>query len=401
MNRKHWLFRSLLCTTALVVPHASCLRAQSLSYSPVVSPLPAQVGKPLTIAVPVPSSVADGTDFSVNLSQNGPNGPFSTAGSGVSSGHKVSISVPALTAPGVYTFTVTSGDAGGNPGLALSGSTFQLIVSPAGQTPNPLATFTGNYSFLFQGQTNSASGTANGLAVAGTFTTDGNGTISSGTADGNSSIGLLFQNAAVTGTYRLDGTGKGSISLNTPVGPLSLNLFVPPSEPGVVVAHAKLAPTAGYTGTGELSTAAYFFSFSDYVSMDQFTLPAPVVASIGFAEEGSGNGFSKGIGLLSFGIADGSLSGVGQAAAGSPDVFTGAAGSFAPNTQPTTMRPPRLALTFSAVGGAAGTPTHYAAYQGSLPSQSTTYFALPSPVMYFLSLDPHPANALVVGKITR
>lgn len=379
---KHWYLSSFALVAAVLPGHG--LQAQSLNYGLSISSLPAQVGKPFTMTVPVPATVPDGTAFSYFAA------PLTTGtylqATGISINHQLTIQSPPFPTPGLYSLNVSQMQGTANVGvstpLALGGASVNLIVSPAGQSPNPLATFSGNYAFLFKGQTIAEPGAVSGAGIVGNFTADGSGNITSGTLDVNTAIGINLQNAATTGTYQLDATGKGSLQLTTPQGPLSFNFFVPPNVPGVLVQNATLVPAGGFTGTGEVSQAGNLFEEGIVFYGSNPHYPIPFTTSAGFYEESpSGGGFLPGAGLLAFNQ-DLTVAGISQAIPGSPDIFAGVTGTYS------SYKAERFTLTLSAPGQTSTTPTHYVVYGGYGP-------------LYFLSLDPHPATSLVLGKIKK
>jgi hypothetical protein len=111
-----------------------------------------------------------------------------------------------ISTTGVYTApakppvgqTVTI-DAVDNGGAGTGTATATIVFSSA--------SLHGPYAFSFTGVTNNGF-----LAVAGSFTADGKGKITSGLQDINSGSGV-FQSAAFTGTYSVGADGRGSASL--------------------------------------------------------------------------------------------------------------------------------------------------------------------------------------------
>ncbi len=394
MIRKYW-YLSGLAFGAAVLPGYGNLQAQLPTYGFSISSLPAQVGKPFTVTIPVPAAVPDGTTYSYSATPSTYGGIFLEA-YGVSVNHQLTIQAPPFTTPGRYSVTVGQTQGNTNVGvstpLVFAAVTINLIVSPVGQNSNPLATFAGDYAFLFKGQTIAAPGAVSGVGAAGAFTADGNGNITSGTLDVNTAVGINLQNAAVTGTYQLDATGKGSLQLVTPQGPLGFNFFVPPNVPGFIVRNATLVPAGGFTGTGEISQAGNFFNQGVvFYGSDPYS-NIPLDTSAGFSEEStSGGGFLPGAGLLAFNI-DLIAVGIGQAIPGSSDIFTGVTGTYSSYTTE------RFTMTLSAPGQSSTMPTHYAVYQGSVGAFGVNGA---SSVLYFLSLDPHSAANLVTGKLQK
>jgi hypothetical protein len=106
------------------------------------------------------------------------------------------------TTQGTSTFTLQVSDAE-NPAVTAK-QDFTLTVG------GTLARLSGNFVFSFRGFSKGIP-----MVQAGSFVSDGNGTITSGTADivSNSGAGNVHVNAPVHGSYTLDDTGRGTISL--------------------------------------------------------------------------------------------------------------------------------------------------------------------------------------------
>jgi hypothetical protein len=399
MIRKYWLTYSFVVGAALLQWQGTSLSAQATNYSISVSPLPAQAGQPLTVTVPVPTTVPDGTPFTLmiytttfpaNQAYDPPVLAYSA--SGISLNHIFTLQTPALTAGEQYNIIViqtgsvsiaTNGSSIASSSVALGPANISVVVPALGQGPITTPLLAGNYSFLFQGQTNGAQGKPNGVAAAGTFSADGRGNISSATADLNDAVGVVvLAGPEYSGTYQIDATGKGTILLNTSPVPLSFNFFVP-DQPGVIINNGSIAPVnSGLTGSGEFSVAGNVFETATDSAFDD-----PVGASVEFAAEISpGAGFTVGAGLLTFDrhLAQEILTSTGQVTTGLPDGFTGNTGQFNFQSQDGTDT-----LLFSVPGQPSTAPANYAVYEGSKPSGG---------VFYFLSTDPHPATNLIVGK---
>jgi hypothetical protein len=110
------------------------------------------------------------------------------------------------TTVGNYSFGVSVTDS--ETPAAVITNTFTLVVNPV----QDLTLLTGSYAFSFSG--NNASGF---VAAAGTFTTDGNGNITTGEAD----ITNLQQNTlykSITGTYTAGQDGRGTITFTSVTG---------------------------------------------------------------------------------------------------------------------------------------------------------------------------------------
>ncbi|HEX5434959.1 MAG TPA: hypothetical protein VFY05_12035 [Candidatus Angelobacter sp.] len=132
------------------------------------------------------------------------------------------------------------------------------------------ASLTGPFAFTAGG-----TDTANGSSLGGAFatgavlTTDGAGTISSGSADINDA-GSPTTNIAITGTYALDASGRGTATLSSTTAG-SLNFVIYPTVNGVqlldvdsgrVVSGAAFAQT-GTPFTNAVLRGTYALSFSE------------------------------------------------------------------------------------------------------------------------------------------
>jgi Putative Ig domain len=110
------------------------------------------------------------------------------------------------TTEGNFSFGISVTDSE-NPAAVIT-NTFTLVVNPV----QDLTLLTGAFAFSFSG--NNASGF---VAAAGTFTTNGNGTIMTGEADITNLQGnTLFKN--VTGTYTAGQDGRGTITFTSVTG---------------------------------------------------------------------------------------------------------------------------------------------------------------------------------------
>ena len=107
---------------------------------------------------------------------------------------------------GTFTFGISVTDSGTPP--AVITNTFTLVVNPV----QDLTLLKGSFAFSFSG--NNATGF---VAAAGTFTTDGNGNITTGEADITNLQGnTLFKN--ITGTYTAGVDGRGTITFTSVTG---------------------------------------------------------------------------------------------------------------------------------------------------------------------------------------
>ncbi|MGB7753447.1 MAG: Ig domain-containing protein [Candidatus Acidiferrales bacterium] len=110
------------------------------------------------------------------------------------------------TTEGSFSFGISVTDSE-NPAAVIT-NTFTLVVNPV----QDLTLLTGSFAFSFSG--NNASGF---VAAAGTFTTDGNGNITTGEADITNLQGnTLFK--SITGTYTAGQDGRGTITFTSVAG---------------------------------------------------------------------------------------------------------------------------------------------------------------------------------------
>jgi hypothetical protein len=98
------------------------------------------------------------------------------------------------------------------------------LSQPSG--PLSVGTLSGNFVFTVQG----ASGAAP-LAAGGVFSADGSGNLQNGIVDFNNN-GVATLNQAFAGTYSLASSGRGTASLNTPLGTFQFAVY--PAANGVV-----------------------------------------------------------------------------------------------------------------------------------------------------------------------
>ncbi len=111
-------------------------------------------------------------------------------------------------------------------------------------------TLSGQYTFYLTGQEKLPQD-GNGLvAIAGTFTADGQGHITAGTLDENGGSGVV-QLSKLTGAYTIDSTtGKGTVTLQLPAGALSFVCYTQYSL------QTEPTPNAGYSTVDAAIVAA-------------------------------------------------------------------------------------------------------------------------------------------------
>jgi len=139
------------------------------------------------------------------------------------------LGTPTVTSNGnVITSTVTytppasvpSGDGQNSPAITaaltsnpavMDGFSFNIVDGTCGTGNEPL--LTGQYAFLMKG----GGATTGYNAVAGSFTADGNGNITSGVEDINRSVGV-FTGLTLTGSYTVGPDNRGCLTLTNSIG---------------------------------------------------------------------------------------------------------------------------------------------------------------------------------------
>lgn len=120
---------------------------------------------------------------------------------------------------------------------------YQSSINIAGPGANTVSALQDQYAFLVKDQS-TGKGAPKGGAAAGSFTADGKGNITAGVMDVNSATGT-FQALPVTGSYTLNATGQGIITLNTSQGTVSFAVVVPVAQTLLNVTNASLLALPG------------------------------------------------------------------------------------------------------------------------------------------------------------
>ena len=138
-------------------------------------------------------------------------------------------------------------------GPTLPNSSITIPIAPATPSALPNAIH-GQYAFLFQGTLPQLKGASQSVAAAGSFTADGQGNITSGMEDINSSLGAQTK-VPVTGSYSIDPTGHGTLKLHSSLGVQSFKFFVQPTQLTSTLTSATLFSDDGYAvfGSGTLA----------------------------------------------------------------------------------------------------------------------------------------------------
>ena len=250
-----------------------------------------------------------------------------------------------------------------------------LLPAAGAQAQSSLASLSGQYAFYLTGQEQRPSDGLGLEAIAGSFNADGHGHITSGVLDQNSSSGLV-QVSSLTGAYTLDATtGKGTVTLQLPTGPLNVvfytqlplpapNSYYAPIDAAIVAAGGSLLG-----GSGRLANAI------------GGSYPAGATFSLN-GENASGGGAVSGLASLKLINKNGTEQVTGQA-----ELIDNGKTSYDPGVTGTADPVDATGrFTVSLAGMGSGT-AHYAAYQGDFRNGSTI----------FLSLDPHGSAPLLVG----
>jgi hypothetical protein len=169
--------------------------------------------------------------------------------------------------------------------------------------PTPQGTFTnanlnGPFAFSYTG-----SDAGGFLAVAGSFQADGNGNITSGTQDINSGAAVRT-NASISGTYTVRADGRGSATLNSPVGNTMIDFVL------VTAGHALVTRfDANATGSGTIDQqTSSAFSNAALAGSFAFTLSGIDTGGVPLAV--AGNFTSDAAGNLTTGIDDSNDNGI-------------------------------------------------------------------------------------------
>lgn len=110
------------------------------------------------------------------------------------------------------------------------------------------ATLHGPYAFSFSGQTGKGF-----IAVAGSFTADGNGNIANGLQDINSGSGI-FQSSTFTGTYSVGADGRGSATIQwaTPAQTITWQIAMANDQHGLLVRFDGASSSNAGAGSGSI-----------------------------------------------------------------------------------------------------------------------------------------------------
>ena len=371
------MLSKIACKQLLALPllwaafHASALQAQfvNVTFNPVME----VTGQPFTLNVTTPT-VSGSLAVGVVVRKGSPpyTELFSTNVTTVNGA--VTIEVPAIATPGEYEADISV--------PYFSGYNASLGFTVFGANQGADVELLGQDVFYFTGQETTAQGGSELVAIAGSFSSDGQGNITSGVLDKNSGTGYTSAKD-VTGTYRLNFDGTGTATLKSSAGTYTLAISgqSKAAVPGNYTAYIAATGSTLLHAAGQIGSAEQISSI--YPGKYPFRL-------VGEASPGSVNLF--GAGDLTFAGGKTPAS-VGTAVSAeyqeivngvSTNVFglTGTVTGF-----DTTLG--RFTFTLNASGEA---PSSYVAYQMvSIPATNR--------VFTFLSTDPHNTSPLLVGTV--
>ncbi len=251
--------------------------------------------------------------------------------------------------------------------------TFTVTQALVPTYPNTLS---GQYTFYITGQEQIPLGGSGLEAIAGSFTADGQGHITAGELDKNSSTGVV-QVSKLTGVYSVNGaTGKGAVTLQLPTGPLSFAFYaqnsqqLPGSSQSTVDAAIVAVGGSLISGSGRLANLASIgYNSSD---TDTFTFSLSGQTSAGGVVSG----------ITSFQFQDNSTQVIGQA-----ELIENGTASLYPDIAGTATIPDQAGRVTVSLSGLGSGAANYAVYAGGFSTGSTV----------FLSLDPLSSAPLLVG----
>jgi hypothetical protein len=194
----------LLCSLALLTLSA-CGGGGSSSKTPSISISPASASLGLTNKFQFQAAVLNLSDMSVTWQVNGVKGGNSTVGTIDSTGK----------------YTAPAKIPSSNPVSVTAVSNAQSSLTATSMVTLVPVTLSGQYAFSFSGTNKNGS-----FFIAGSFTTDGAGTITGGIEDINSATGFTKGLTLSSGTYTVGGDGRGVISLKNSAGNTQTLAFV-------------------------------------------------------------------------------------------------------------------------------------------------------------------------------
>ncbi len=195
----------LFCSLALFALSACGGGSNSNPGTPSISITHAATSLALNSKFLFQASVRNLSDTSVTWQVNGVKGGNSTVGTIDSSGN----------------YTAPAKIPSSNPVSVTAVSNGQSSLTASSQVTIVPTTLSGQYAFSFSGTNVNGS-----FFIAGSFTTDGGGTITGGIEDINSATGFTKGLTFSSGTYTVGGDGRGVISLKNSAGNTQTLAFV-------------------------------------------------------------------------------------------------------------------------------------------------------------------------------
>lgn len=247
--------------------------------------------------------------------------------------------------------------------------------------------FKGSYAFLLQGIAGAATSSASPRAAfIGSLIADGNGNIVSGEADVNSAT-LTSQRIPLTGKYTLNLNGQGTLSLNTPLGTLTLTVVTSPIQAANTVSSVTIttAPPTLLYGSGAL-----VLENLDSVKPSGYASGVYVFNLNG--EAACGSACVSGAGPAAFVSASGQLSAGSSAAGGGANVDVTSIETIGSSVQAGALT--GSSTTFDTYGRIVFT------FNGPLPAGSPTQlvaYQIDPTNFFFMTLDPHGTTILLSG----
>jgi large repetitive protein len=246
----------------------SSVPVQSASSGPLTISIQSPGGLHITTAS-LPSGMT-ATSYSTTLNAVGGTPPFTwsvingqlPAGLTLDAQTGLISGIPILL--GTSTFTVQVQDSSAGPGgPAKATQLFHLTITAGSTSSNSL--ITGNYSFLFSGF--DLNGT---VVIAGNFSANGAGAISSGQEDINRVTGVVV-GATLTGTYAVGTDGRGTMQLIATTGNLTVftsnYLLALDSSGNIHVIEDETVPTNGVGithGSGIMKVSVGSFAATNF-----------------------------------------------------------------------------------------------------------------------------------------
>lgn len=241
----------------------------TVSVSPASATLPAGTTQQFT------ATVQNTTNTAVTWQVSGITGGDSTVGTISTNGlYSAPLSPPET---GVVTVTAVSQADSTKSGLA----TATIVFSNA--------TLSGQYAFSFSGVD-----TSGFFLVAGSFTADGNGTLSNGVEDLNHGTGV-FPNLSFAGSYSISPDGRGSATITSSQGTSNLRFVVLSNDLALFIQFDTFANGLGTIARQDTSAFANSALVGGYsFGLDGLSVNGPLSTAGRFTLDGVG-GIAAGV----------------------------------------------------------------------------------------------------------